>query len=97
LHINCSLPFGGVSSERLMFYFPSLHREFRSEPAGIMPLKRDPSHLDWLAAQDRLVARQTENKEEQLVEDVDLSDFLELEDDKFEEIEHGDFALLDED
>lgn len=94
MHLNCSLPFGGVSSERLMLYFPSLHREFRYEPAGIIPLKRDPSHLDWLAAQGRLIARQNEDKEERLVEDVDLSDLLELEDDKFEEIESN---PLDED
>jgi Protein of unknown function (DUF3134) len=79
-----------------MLYFPSLHREFRYEPAGIIPPKRDPSHLDWLTAQGRIIARQNENKEERLVEDVDLSDLLELEDNRFEGIDSGDFDPLDD-
>ncbi|MBF2019091.1 MAG: DUF3134 domain-containing protein [Hydrococcus sp. C42_A2020_068] len=68
-----------------MLNYPSLHQEPRYAPAGVIPLNRDRSHLDWLAAHGRLIARQREETEDRLLDSIeDLSDLLDVEEDIFE-------------
>jgi hypothetical protein len=38
---------------------PSLHQEPRYEPAVVIPLKQEISLLDWLKANNRLIARES--------------------------------------
>jgi hypothetical protein len=42
---------------------PSLHQEPRYEPASVIPLKQEISLLDWLKANNRLIARETHEPE----------------------------------
>jgi hypothetical protein len=83
-------------------YNPSLTQEPRYEPAKILPLSRDRSHLDWLAAEGHLIARPNEDKESTFSEDVEISDLLDLDVDehifdKVEEHDEHEFDTLDED
>jgi hypothetical protein len=82
-----------------MLNYPSVYQEPRYEPAGVIPPNRDRSHLDWLAAHGRLIARQPEEREERLPENADFSDLLEIEEDIFARTEAEtaeEFDTLDE-
>jgi hypothetical protein len=69
-------------------YNPSLRQESRYEPATVIPLKKDSSILDWLAANGRLIAREKEEYEANfLEEDEEISDLMEVDDHVYEEEE----------
>lgn len=61
-------------------YNPSVRQEPRYEPAAVIPVNRDASILDWLAATGRLIPRDKEEKEDLSDEDVDLSDLMDVDD-----------------
>ncbi|BAQ60041.1 hypothetical protein GM3708_447 [Geminocystis sp. NIES-3708] len=68
---------------------PALRKEKRYEPAPVIPLKQDGSLLDWLDANNRIIYRDREEKEEKILplgmpEDEEISDLIEGEDDDFE-------------
>jgi len=63
-----------------MPHYPSLHQESRYEPAGVIPLKRERSLLDWLIAEGRIIARPVEEKETKIIEEEESSDLLYLDD-----------------
>lgn len=63
-------------------YNPSLQQEPRYEPAKVVPLGGEPSMLEWLSTQGRLVKRDPEERQASIVaEDIDL---LEIEGDYYE-------------
>ena len=72
---------------------PALFQEPRYEPAIVMPIKQKASLLDWLRANNRLIAR--EDSEPHKIEASDVMDDL-LDN---EEDEEDDFVVddLDED
>lgn len=61
-------------------YNPSLRREPRYEPASVISLKKDPSLIDWLAANNRLIFRDREDKEDTLDEDLEMSELMDVDD-----------------
>jgi hypothetical protein len=51
-------------------YNPSLSQESRYEPASVIPVKKDSSLIDWLAATGRLIPRE-------IVEVIEILDPIE--------------------
>ena len=72
---------------------PALVQEPRYEPAIVIPLKQEASLLDWLKANDRLIARE---QSEQIVA-VHTEDDLELESLMDTDDDDDDFDDTDED
>jgi hypothetical protein len=42
---------------------PALNQEPRYEPAVVIPLKQEASLIDWLKANNRLIPRESQEKE----------------------------------
>lgn len=62
---------------------PSLTQTPRYEPAGVIPLEHQPSLLEWLAAEDRIIYREKDEKSP--LDAEDNNDLLDEElDDSFE-------------
>ena len=72
---------------------PALTQEPRYEPAIVIPLKQESSLLDWLKANDRLIAREPVEQENLDVAQDDVSELL---NDDFEE-DDDDFDIDDDD
>lgn len=75
-------------------YNPSLRQEPRYEPASVIPLKQESSLLDWLEANNRLIARETVvdstdalEDDEEISELMDVDDGVYIDDDDLEDIE----------
>lgn len=60
---------------------PALSQEPRYEPAIVIPLKQEASLLDWLQANDRLIAREPAEKEPELDAADDMDELLDGEED----------------
>ena len=71
---------------------PALIQEPRYEPAIVIPLKQESSLLDWLKANDRLIARESSEQENPDAVHDDVSELL---NDDFEE--EDDFDVDDDD
>jgi hypothetical protein len=63
---------------------PALVQEPRYEPAIVIPLKQDASLLDWLKANNRLIAREPVEIEK-IKADEDLDMLMDGEDDDFDD------------
>ena len=61
---------------------PALVQEPRYEPAIVIPLKQEASLLDWLKANDRLIARES-IEPEKIKADDDLEVLMDADDDDF--------------
>lgn len=61
---------------------PALIQEPRYEPAVVIPLKQEASLLDWLKANNRLIARDTTEPDSIKAED-DLEALMDSDDDDF--------------
>ena len=61
---------------------PALIQEPRYEPAVVIPLKQEASLLDWLKANNRLIARDTTEPDSVKAED-DLEALMDSDDDDF--------------
>lgn len=72
---------------------PALVQEPRYEPAIVIPLKQEASLLDWLKANDRLIAREPSEQ----VAIVSTEDDLELESLMDTDDDDDDFDDTDED
>ncbi len=72
---------------------PALVQEPRYEPAIVIPLKQEASLLDWLKANDRLIAREPSEQ----VAIVNAEDDLELESLMDTDDDDDDFEDSDED
>ena len=72
---------------------PALVQEPRYEPAIVIPLKQEASLLDWLKANDRLIARESSEQ----IPAVDTEDDLELESLMDTDDDDDDFDDTDED
>lgn len=59
---------------------PALVQEPRYEPAIVIPLKQEASLIDWLKANDRLIARESAEADKVKAED-DLDVLMETDDD----------------
>lgn len=59
---------------------PALVQEPRYEPAIVIPLKQEASLIDWLKANNRLIARETLETEKVKAED-DLDVLMDSDDD----------------
>ncbi|MGL5794233.1 MAG: DUF3134 domain-containing protein [Waterburya sp.] len=59
---------------------PALVQEPRYEPAIVIPLKQEASLIDWLKANNRLIARETLETDKVKAED-DLDVLMETDDD----------------
>ena len=57
-------------------YNPSLRRQPRYEPAAVISLNQESSLLDWLKANNRLILRETLDKETPLEEDEEISELM---------------------
>jgi Protein of unknown function (DUF3134) len=73
---------------------PALSEEARYEPAKVITPQENPSFLDWLSTNNRLIRRQPEERVAKLDEDVDFSDLVEGEYQVFED-EGDDLEELD--
>lgn len=72
---------------------PALIQEPRYEPAIVIPLKQESSLLDWLKANDRLIAREPVEQENPDAVHDDVSELL---NDDYEE-DDDDFGTTDDD
>ena len=61
---------------------PALSQEPRYEPAIVMPIKQKTSLLDWLRANDRLIAREDSEVDKIKAPEV-MEDLLDNEEDDF--------------
>jgi hypothetical protein len=67
-------------------YNPSLRQEPRYEPAAVIPPKKDASILDWLEARNRLIYRETEERDEtSLEEDLEISELIDVDDHAYDD------------
>jgi hypothetical protein len=63
---------------------PALVQEPRYEPAVVIPLKQEASLLDWLKANNRIIARETiEEEVDPIKAEDDLEALMDSEDDDF--------------
>jgi hypothetical protein len=63
---------------------PALVQEPRYEPAIVIPLKQEASLLDWLKANNRLIAREPVETEK-MKSDEDLDVLMDGDDDDFDD------------
>lgn len=63
---------------------PALVQEPRYEPAVVIPLKQEASLLDWLKANNRLIARETTEPDTVKAED-DLEALMDSDEDDFDD------------
>ena len=70
-------------------YNPSLRREPRYEPAGVIPLEQETSILDWLSANGRLIPRESLDRDsfELFEEEDEVAELIEVEDHFYDEEE----------
>lgn len=71
---------------------PALNQEPRYEPAIVIPLKQEASLIDWLKANNRLIARESLEKDNYNGDDPEIDELMGgeedfEEDDDFEDVE----------
>lgn len=75
---------------------PSVRQIPRSEPAGVIPLQRDSSILNWLEGTGRMIAREPIDSVGDEPEPEELADLMGNED-KDDDTDDNDMALDDDD
>jgi len=78
----------------IAMYNPSLRQEPRYEPAAVIPLNKDASLVDWLKANNRLIARESIDVEVPPEEETEITDLIEVDDPGFDD---DDDLVLDDD
>ncbi|MGF1541341.1 MAG: DUF3134 domain-containing protein [Pleurocapsa sp.] len=68
---------------------PALVQEPRYEPAIVIPLKQEASLLDWLKANNRIIARETVDEIDTIKAEDDLEALMDSEDDDFVDDDDG--------
>ena len=58
---------------------PALRQEPRYEPAGVVTLQQEPSLIDWLKSNNRLIPRETQEVIDDLEEDAEISELMDAE------------------
>jgi hypothetical protein len=66
-------------------YNPSLRQEPRYEPAAVIPLTKEGSIVDWLKANNRLIAREVVDVNREEDEEIEISDLIEVDDGGFDD------------
>jgi hypothetical protein len=75
---------------------PALQQEPRYEPAAVIPLKQDLSLIDWLKANNRLIAREiVEINEQEYEEGEDITEFIDVDDNDYDDDDLDDDDLED--
>ena len=69
---------------------PALIQEPRYEPAVVIPLKQEASLLDWLKANNRLIARETIEEVDTIKAEDDLEALMDSDDDDFVDDDEND-------
>lgn len=65
---------------------PALQQEPRYEPASVIPLKQDLSLIDWLKANNRLIAReQADSNDINYGEGEDITEFIDVDDNDYDD------------
>lgn len=72
---------------------PALRQEPRYEPASVIPLKQEPSLLEWLQSNQRIIAREVKDTYE-FGNDEEISELMDGEDDSYLD-DDDDFDLED--
>jgi hypothetical protein len=68
-----------------MIYNPSLREEPRDQRAAVIPVQQESSILDWLEKSGRLLAREVQEVEVGVTEDVDdINQFISEDDNSFD-------------
>ncbi len=68
-----------------MTYNPSLREEPRDQRAAVIPVQQESSILDWLEKSGRLLAREVQEVEVGVTEDVDdINQFISEDDNSFD-------------
>jgi len=68
-----------------MVYNPSLREEPRDQRAAVIPVQQESSILDWLEESGRLLAREVQEVEVGVTEDVDdINQFISEDDNSFD-------------
>ncbi len=68
-----------------MIYNPSLREEPQSQGAAVIPVQQESSILDWLEKSGRLLAREVQEVEVGVTEDVDdINQFIAEDDNSFD-------------
>jgi hypothetical protein len=63
---------------------PALQQEPRYEPASVIPLKQDLSLIDWLKANNRLIAREQADTND-YEEGEDITEFIDVDDSDYDD------------
>jgi len=72
-------------------YNPSLREEPREQLAEVIPLKQETSLLDWLENNNRLIARET-NEKDFTDDDEEISDLMGADNDQYEDDDSDDLV-----
>ncbi|MFB8790218.1 MAG: DUF3134 domain-containing protein [Potamolinea sp.] len=72
-------------------YNPSLREEPREQLAEVIPLKQETSLLDWLENNNRLIARET-NEKDITDDDEEISDLMGADNDQYEDDDSDDLV-----
>jgi hypothetical protein len=76
---------------------PAVQQEPRYEPASVIPLKQDLSLIDWLKANNRLIAREpVERNEADYEEGEDITEFIDVDDSDYDDDDIDDSEDLEE-
>jgi len=75
-------------------YNPSVRQEPRYEPAAVIPINKNASLIDWLKANNRLIARESVDVEIEAEEDVEISELIEVDDSGYDD---DDDIIIDDD
>ncbi|HEY9667174.1 MAG TPA: DUF3134 domain-containing protein [Coleofasciculaceae cyanobacterium] len=78
-------------------YNPSLREEPRDQLAEVIPVKQESSLLDWLESNGRLVARDTQEADDYLVDEEEISELMGVDDSSYDDDDDDLDADIDDD
>lgn len=79
-------------------YNPSLRQEARYEPAAVLPVTRHSSLLDWLKETNRLIPREKDDSQREILSDeMEISELMDVDDSGYDDDFDDDLDLSDED
>lgn len=78
-------------------YNPSLREEPRDQLAELIPIKQESSLLDWLESNGRLVARDTQEADDFLVDEEEISELMGVDDSSYDDDDDDLDADIDDD
>ncbi len=75
------------SIAKLMKKNPALRQEPRYEPAAVIPLRPEPSLMDWLKMNNRLIPREVEEIPNQIDDDREILQLMDAEEQSYKDDE----------